>query len=131
MGTARLVIRFATADVHRDFQRIADFGHYPAIANDVRWVSVQPAPSPDLPRDSDWEIALGGSGDLARLDGYRQLHPRPDATFDLGLTGVMDPIAERVLRRITCSVLAALFGEVTILPNGRTAPVNTTGASTP
>jgi hypothetical protein len=157
MGTARLGIRFASEDVHRDFHRFADFGHYPAIAHSVRAVAVHPAPSPDLARDSDWEIIIGDTilrwnqwesvdpdrlriefdqsrGDFTLLHGFWQLHPLIggcdvwfEATFDLGLSGVMDPIAEHALRQITCSVLAGLFGDITILG----ASVNTTGVSTP
>ncbi len=30
----------------------------------------------------------------------------------------MDPIAERVIKRVVCDVLAALFGHITVLEGG-------------
>ncbi|MEV8021859.1 SRPBCC family protein [Streptomyces sp. NPDC086554] len=44
-----------------------------------------------------------------------------EATYDFGidsLAGIMDPPAERVIKRSICSVLAALFGEVTVVEGG-------------
>src|ERR1700704_2844750 len=56
MRTVMLRARFTTDDAHRDFHRIADFGRFPSLADDVCAVDVHPAPSPDVPRDSDWEV---------------------------------------------------------------------------
>jgi hypothetical protein len=68
-------------------------------------------------------------GDFAEFGGCWQLSPWPDGaevlfdvTYDFGiesLAGIMDPIAERVITRVVCSVLAELFGEITILAGGQ------------
>ncbi|MEV0410517.1 SRPBCC family protein [Streptomyces sp. NPDC050448] len=44
-----------------------------------------------------------------------------DVTYDFGvesLVGIMDPIAERVIKRSTLRVLTGLFGEVEVLAGG-------------
>lgn len=151
MRTTRLRIEFPTEDVPGAFQWIADFGLFPSIAEDVRAVEVHPAPAPDLPRDSDWEVNFRRGvmrwnewesvdadrlriefnqtdGDFAEFHGAWQLTPGPgrgevlfDVTYDFGidsLAGLMDPIAERVIKRVICSVLAELFGDITVLEGG-------------
>jgi ribosome-associated toxin RatA of RatAB toxin-antitoxin module len=143
--------RFVTEDVHRDFQRVADFGLFPSLAEDVRAVDVHPAPSPDVPRDSDWEVNFRRGvmrwnewesvdparlriefdqtdGDFSEFHGSWQLVPVHGAaevvfevTYDFGiesLAGIMDPIAERVVKRVICSVLTELFGEIQVLEGG-------------
>lgn len=143
--------RFGTDDAGRDFHRITDFGRFPALAEDVRAVAVHPAPSTDMPRDSDWEVNFRRGlmrwnewesidpdrlriefdqteGDFAELHGFWQLTPVPggcevcfELTYDFGidsLAGIMDPIAERVVKRVICSVLAGLFGDITVLEGG-------------
>ncbi|MFI1369202.1 type II toxin-antitoxin system RatA family toxin [Streptomyces griseochromogenes] len=67
-------------------------------------------------------------GDFERLEGTWQLDGVEagceitfEATYDFGvdsLAGIMDPPAERVIKRSICSVLAALFGEVTVVVGG-------------
>ncbi len=151
MRTVTLISRFATADVHRDFQRVADFGLFPSLAGDVRSVDVHPAPSPDVPRDSDWEVNFRRGvmrwnewesvdtarlriefdqtgGDFAEFHGFWQLTPARGAcevhfevTYDFGiesLAGIMDPIAERVVKRVVSSVLTGLFGQIEVLRGG-------------
>jgi hypothetical protein len=143
--------RFATEDVHRDFQRVADFGLFPSLAEDVRAVDVHPAPSPDVPRDTDWAVNFRRGvmrwnewesvdpdrlriefdqtdGDFAEFHGFWQLIPVRGAcevvfevSYDFGiesLAGIMDPIAERVVKRVICSVLTELFGEIQVLEGG-------------
>ena len=143
--------RFATEDVHRDFQRVADFGLFPSLADDVRSVEVHPAPSPDVPRDSDWEVNFRRGvmrwnewesvdtdrlriefdqtdGDFAEFHGFWQFTPRVGAcevlfevSYDFGiesLAGIMDPIAERVVKRVINSVLTELFSDVEVLEGG-------------
>lgn len=151
MRTVALRSRFGTEDVARDFQRVADFGLFPSLAEDVRSVEVHPAPSPDAPRDSDWEVNFRRGvmrwnewesvdtdrlriefdqteGDFAEFHGFWQFAPVPGAcevrfevTYDFGiesLAGIMDPIAERVVKRVIVSVLTELFGEVEVLEGG-------------
>lgn len=151
MRTVRLRVGYDTEDVARDFHRITDFGAYPSLADDVRAVEVHPAPNPDLPRDSDWEVNFRRGvmrwnewesvdpdrlrvefdqteGDFAEFHGFWQLTEMTggcevlfEVTYDFGiesLAGIMDPIAERVVKRVICSVLTALFGEITILEGG-------------
>ena len=151
MRTVRLRARFATEDAQRDFQRVADFGLFPGLADDVRAVEVHPAPSPDMPRDSDWAVNFRRGvmrwnewesvdvarlriefdqtdGDFAEFHGFWQLDPHTggcevlfEVTYDFGiesLAGIMDPIAERVVKRVICSVLTELFGDIDVLEGG-------------
>jgi len=53
----------------------------------------------------------------AALPILRHLSHRADEIDSLA--GIMDPIAERVITRVVCSVLAELFGETTILDGGQ------------
>ena len=67
-------------------------------------------------------------GDFAEFHGSWQLTPvlggaqvMFDVTYDFGIesmAGLMDPIAERVIKRVVCSVLSALFGDVTVTEGG-------------
>jgi ribosome-associated toxin RatA of RatAB toxin-antitoxin module len=151
MRTVRLRTGYVTEDVERDFQRVTDFGLFPTLADDVRAVEVHPAPSPDMPRDSDWEVNFRRGvmrwnewesvdvarlrvefdqtdGDFAEFHGSWQLDPVIggcevlfEVTYDFGiesLAGIMDPIAERVVKRVICSVLTELFGEIQVLEGG-------------
>jgi len=151
MRTVRLRVWFATEDPHRDFQRVADFGLFPSLAEDVRAVAVHPAPSPDVQRDSDWAVNFRRGvmrwnewesvdearlriefdqteGDFAEFHGFWQLMPVPggcevlfEVSYDFGiesLAGIMDPIAERVVKRVICSVLSGLFGDIHVLEGG-------------
>jgi ribosome-associated toxin RatA of RatAB toxin-antitoxin module len=68
------------------------------------------------------------AGDFAEFHGYWQLTGtaggcavRFDVGFDFGiesLAGLMDPIAERVVTRVVCAVLAGLFGDITVIEGG-------------
>jgi ribosome-associated toxin RatA of RatAB toxin-antitoxin module len=67
-------------------------------------------------------------GDFAEFHGFWQLTEVPGGfevefgvTYDFGidsLAGIMDPIAERVVKRVICSVLAELFGGIAVLEGG-------------
>jgi ribosome-associated toxin RatA of RatAB toxin-antitoxin module len=67
-------------------------------------------------------------GDFEEFRGHWRLTPTgPDTevffevTYDFGiesLVGIMDPIAERVIKRALCSVLEGLFGRITVLEGG-------------
>jgi ribosome-associated toxin RatA of RatAB toxin-antitoxin module len=64
-------------------------------------------------------------GDFEDFRGSWQLYPADPGTevlfevsYDFGiesLAGIMDPIAERVIKRAVCSVLSGLFGEIRVL----------------
>jgi ribosome-associated toxin RatA of RatAB toxin-antitoxin module len=68
------------------------------------------------------------AGDFAEFRGHWQLTPvrggcevRFEVSYDFGidsLAGIMDPIAERVIKRVVCSVLSGLFGEITVMRGG-------------
>jgi hypothetical protein len=68
------------------------------------------------------------AGDFADFRGHWQLTPvrggcevRFEVSYDFGidsLAGIMDPIAERVIKRVICSVLSGLFGEITVVRGG-------------
>jgi hypothetical protein len=67
-------------------------------------------------------------GDFAEFRGSWRLTPVPEGcevVFEVGydfgidsLAGIMDPIAERVVKRVVCSVLSGLFGQITVLEGG-------------
>jgi ribosome-associated toxin RatA of RatAB toxin-antitoxin module len=67
-------------------------------------------------------------GDFDDFHGEWQLTPVTagcevlfQVTYDFGiesLAGIMDPLAERVIKRAICSVLAEVTGEVTVLEGG-------------
>lgn len=67
-------------------------------------------------------------GDFAEFSGSWQLTPVIggarvvfDVSWDFGIesmAGIMDPIAERVIKRVVCDVLSGLFGEITVLAGG-------------
>jgi ribosome-associated toxin RatA of RatAB toxin-antitoxin module len=67
-------------------------------------------------------------GDFEKLRGSWQLAPVTGGvevcfavTYDFGidsLAGIMDPIAERVMKRAVCFVLVALFGAASIVEGG-------------
>lgn len=67
-------------------------------------------------------------GDFAEFYGSWELSPAPagtnvifTVTYDFGiesLVGIMDPIAERIIKRTICVVLAKIFGDVSVLKGG-------------
>ncbi|MEV0445774.1 SRPBCC family protein [Streptomyces spectabilis] len=67
-------------------------------------------------------------GDFEEFHGAWRLHPVDGgceiafrATYDFGiesLAGMMDPTAERVIKRSVCQVLSGLFGQVTVVEGG-------------
>lgn len=67
-------------------------------------------------------------GDFDEFHGWWQLAPTASAcgvefrvTYDFGidsLAGIMDPLAERVIKRAICAVLADVVGEVAVLEGG-------------
>jgi hypothetical protein len=144
MRATSISVRFRTDDVRGALRSIADFGRFPSLADDVRSV----VPSGDgsqwtvnfrrgLMRwhetETIDEAALRISfeqttGDFAAFAGSWRLTPviggaRVDfaVSWDFGIesmAGIMDPIAERVIKRVACDVLKGLFGEITVLAGG-------------
>jgi hypothetical protein len=125
--------------------RIADFAVFPTLAEDVRSVDVrrwdvdggtsswvvsfrrgvlswteQDHVDTDAQRIDFKQIA----GDFADFRGsWRVAEGRVlfEATYDFGIdsmAAILDPIAERVIKRVVRSVLSGLFGEVVVLEGG-------------
>jgi ribosome-associated toxin RatA of RatAB toxin-antitoxin module len=147
MRTTRLRIRVPTDDIGAAFERIADFAAFPRLAEDVRAVRVHPGTPRDsdwvvnfrrgLMRWNEVESIDAArlriefdqtDGDFAEFHGAWQLRPTAggadvgfEVTYDFGidsLVGLMDPIAERVITRVICSVLVGLFGDTTVIEGG-------------
>jgi len=144
MRSTRIGVRIRTGDVPAAFARIADFGRFPALAEDVREVTVGESGSSWVvnfrrglmrwhERDTVDVDALRidfdqTDGDFAEFHGSWRLTPVLggaavlfDITYDFGIesmAGLMDPIAERVIKRVVYAVLSGLFGDVTITEGG-------------
>jgi ribosome-associated toxin RatA of RatAB toxin-antitoxin module len=136
-----------TQDTGLVFTKITDFAGYPAVSADVRHVHTHPGQPQhtdwevnfrrgimrwtereDLDADRlrvDFEQV---DGDFAEFRGSWQLDERPDGcgvlmevTYDFGiesLAGIMDPLAERVIKRSVCAVLADVAGTVEVTAGG-------------
>jgi Polyketide cyclase / dehydrase and lipid transport len=144
MRATSISIRIRTDDVPGALAEIADFGRFPSLADDVREVTRDAGGSQwtvnfrrGLMRwheiDAVDAAALRISfeqteGDFAAFAGAWRLSPviggaRVDfeIAWDFGIesmAGIMDPIAERVIKRVVCDVLSGLFGEITVLAGG-------------
>lgn len=141
MRTVSLTVRIAADDARFALARIAEFDRYPALAADVRQVESHPGGSDWVvnfrqgllrwtSRDTvsfgrlriDFEQA---SGDFAEFSGSWRVARgiggcvvRFEASWDFGmesLAGIMDPMAERVIKRVVCDVLSGLFPATTVL----------------
>jgi ribosome-associated toxin RatA of RatAB toxin-antitoxin module len=149
MRTTHLRIVLPVADAHAALSSIARFDRFPALAEDVRTVSTNDGAGGrdsdwevnfrrGVMRWNEREVVdqdalriefeqtegdfaeFSGSWQLTEVDGGCAVHF--EVTYDFGiesLVGIMDPIAERVIKRVICSVLAALFGEITVVEGGR------------
>jgi hypothetical protein len=144
MRSTRIGVRIRTGDVPAAFAAIADFGRFPALAEDVREVTAGGSGSSwvvnfrrGLMRWHEEETVDAAAlrigfdqteGDFAEFHGSWQLTPVLggadvlfDVTYDFGIesmAGLMDPIAERVIKRVVCAVLSGLFGDVTVTEGG-------------
>ena len=151
MRTIHLRVALDSRDPASAFEAVADFARFADLAEDIHVVETHPAPSPDTPRDSDWEVNFRRGimrwneteivdaarlriefdqtdGDFEEFRGVWQLTPTDtgtevffEVTYDFGiesLVGIMDPIAERVIKRSLCAVMEALFGRITVLEGG-------------
>lgn len=144
MRNVVLTVHVAARDARTALARIAEFERYPELAADVREVTAHGATTDwvvnfrrgpmrwtetETVHERDLRIDFAQTdGDFAAFAGSWQLVPgiggcvvRFECGYDFGiesLAGIMDPIAERVIKRIVCEVLAALFGRTTILEGG-------------
>ncbi|MCA1654953.1 MAG: SRPBCC family protein [Pseudonocardiaceae bacterium] len=144
MRSTMIKLGIRTDDVPAAFAAIADFARFPALADDVRSVAVGNRGSEwavnfrrgvlrwhetDTVSAADLRISfVQTTGDFADFHGSWQLtpviggaHVRFEVTWDFGvdsMAGLMDPIAERVIKRVVCAVLAGLFGDVAVLAGG-------------
>lgn len=142
MRATSIKVRIRTDDVSAALTSIADFSRFPALAPDVRQVVADAGGSEwtvDFRRGvlhwhetdtvSDLRIDFAQTdGDFAEFHGSWRLRPviggahvTFEVTWDFGIdsmAGLMDPIAERVIKRVVCDVLRGLFGEITVLEGG-------------
>lgn len=144
MRATRIKVRIRTQDVPAALRSIADFTRFPALAEDVRsvvpdgdgsqwtvnfrrglmrWHEKETVSTADLRIEF-----LQTEGDFAEFTGFWQLipviggaHVVFEVAWDFGIdsmAGLMDPIAERVIKRVVCAALSGLFGEITVLEGG-------------
>ena len=147
MRTIRILVHVPGVDPASAFEAIADFSRFPSLADDVQSVEVRPGQPRTsdwvvhfrrglLHWTEVESIDAAASriefaqteGDFARFHGSWRVAAAAGgcavdfaATYDFGvesLAGIMDPIAERVIKRVVCSVLAGLFGDTTVLDGG-------------
>jgi hypothetical protein len=144
MRATSISVRIRTDDVPGACASIADFGRFPALADDVRDVAQFDGCSQwtvnfrrGLMRWHETDVVDTAAlritfeqteGDFAEFSGSWQLTPviggaRVDfaVSWDFGIesmAGIMDPIAERVIKRVVLAVLSGLFGDVTVLAGG-------------
>lgn len=125
--------------------RIADFSMFPALAEDVRSVDVRrwgvdggtsswvvsfrrgvlSWTEQDFVDTANQRIVFTQiAGDFADFHGSWQVTDGRvlfEVTYDFGIesmAAILDPIAERVIKRVVRSVLSGLFGAVEVLEGG-------------
>jgi hypothetical protein len=144
MRATSIKVRIRTDDVPGALTEIADFTRFPGLAPDVRSVVTGEGGSEwtvnfrrgvlhwhetDTVSTTDLRIDFAQTdGDFAEFRGAWRLRPvlggahvTFKVTWDFGIdsmAGLMDPIAERVIKRVVCDVLSGLFGEITVLEGG-------------
>lgn len=145
MRSTRLLVALPTNDAHAVLARIADFSAFPALAEDVRSVDVRKWGVDG--GSSSWVVSFRRgvlrwteqdfvniakqridfhqiAGDFADFRGSWQVTAGRvlfEVTYDFGIdsmAAILDPIAERVIKRVVRSVLSGLFGEVTVIEGG-------------
>ncbi len=145
MRSTRLRVALPPNDAGAVLARIADFAAFPALAEDVRSVDVQ---TWDVDGGtSSWVVSFRRgvlswverdtvdsaaqridfrqvTGDFADFHGSWHVTPGEvlfEVTYDFGIdsmAAILDPIAERVIKRVVRSALSGLFGEVVVLEGG-------------
>jgi ribosome-associated toxin RatA of RatAB toxin-antitoxin module len=136
-----------TDDAALVFKQVTDFGRYPSVSADVRHVETRPGQPQHTDWEVNFrrgimrwtereDIDPGRllvefeqvEGDFAEFRGSWQLSAAPSGcgvfftvTYDFGiesLAGIMDPLAERVIKRAICAVLADVAGTVDVTEGG-------------
>lgn len=142
MRATSIKVRIRTDDVSAALTAIADFTRFPALAPDVRSVVVGDSGSEwtvnfrrGVLRWHETDTVSGLRIDFAQTDGdfaeFRGAwllrpviggaHVTFEVAWDFGIdsmAGLMDPIAERVIKRVACDVLSGLFGEIAVIEGG-------------
>lgn len=144
MRATSITVRVRTDDVSAALTEIADFTRFPELAPDVRqvtsgddgsaWVvnfrrGVLRWHETEKVSTSDLRIDFAQTdGDFAEFHGAWRLtpvvggaHVTFEVAWDFGIesmAGLMDPIAERVIKRVVCDVLNGLFGDSTVIEGG-------------
>ncbi len=144
MRATSIKVRIRTDDVPAALTGIADFTRFPDLAPDVRQVTSGDGGSDwavnfrrgvmhwhetETVSPADLRIDFAQTdGDFAEFHGSWRLRPviggahvTFEVTWDFGIdsmAGLMDPIAERVIKRVVCDVLSGLFGEITVIEGG-------------
>lgn len=142
MRATSIKVWIRTDDVSAALAEIADFTRFPTLAPDVRSVVTGDGGSEwtvDFRRgvlrwhetDTVSDLCIDfrqTEGDFAEFQGAWRLRPviggahvTFEVTWDFGIdsmAGLMDPIAERVIKRVACDVLSGLFGEIVVLEGG-------------
>ncbi|MFF0630160.1 type II toxin-antitoxin system RatA family toxin [Streptomyces sp. NPDC004296] len=148
MRRIHLRVDITTDDPPSAFALLADFTRFPDLAEDVhavqtrpyqpvrysdwevnfrrgimRWTEEEAVDHERLRIDFDQT-----DGDFEEFRGSWQLIPNAagaevyfEVTYDFGiesLVGIMDPIAERVIKRAICSVLTGLFTRISVREGG-------------
>jgi ribosome-associated toxin RatA of RatAB toxin-antitoxin module len=153
MRNVVLTARIPARNARVALARIAEIERYPDLAADVREVTRRgdstdwvvdfrrgPLRWTETEQLDDRELCVHFAqteGDFAEFAGSWRVLPgigccvvRFECGYDFGvesLAGIMDPIAERVIKRVVRDVLAALFGTVTVLEGGEALTDHTTG----
>ncbi len=145
MRSTRLLVALPPVDARTVLTRLADFAAFPALAEDVRSVDVRKWGVDG--GTSSWVVGFRRgvlswteqdfvdaanqrilfkqiAGDFADFHGAWTVSEGRvlfEVTYDFGIesmAAILDPIAERVIKRVVRSVLSGLFGEVAIVEGG-------------
>lgn len=145
MRSARLTVRTGGVGADEAYRRVRDFARYPELSPVVRSVAVREGPDGEEHSDWEVFFRNGilrwteaDRFDEERLSiAFRQLHGDFEeftgtwrvrvgagclidfaAEFDFGipsLAGILDPVAERVLKETIATVLTGLFPDATVV----------------
>lgn len=136
-----------TDDASLVFKQITDFARYPELSADVRHVETRPGEPQHTDWEVNFRRGIMRwteredidaerlhvdfdqvDGDFADFRGSWQVTPTPagcevffGVAYDFGiesLAGIMDPLAERVIKRAICAVLADVAGTVEVTEGG-------------
>lgn len=147
MRSIHLRVEVAAVDPAAAFGLVADFTRFPDLAEDVHAVETTPGTPRMSDWEVNFRRGImrwtereavdhqrlridfeQTDGDFEEFRGSWHLTDAPlgaevhfEVTYDFGiesLAGIMDPIAERVIKRAICSVLAGLFTDLAVREGG-------------